>query len=87
MERFLLGDIHVNYLHKEIKYIFIAHGLDQLIKVPTCVTRETKILIDVIMTNNRSSVQHTKVIPLSLSDHDCVKCVRKINHPKHHSEQ
>ena len=86
METFLLGDINVNYLtkssHKEIKHIFITHGFDQLIKVPTRITRETKTLIDVIMTNDGSSVQQTKVIPLSLSDHDCVTCVRKINHRK-----
>ena len=34
------------------------------------------------MTNTRSNVHHTKVLPLSLSDHDCVMCVRKINHRK-----
>ena len=45
-------------------------------------TQETKSLIDVIMTNTRSNVHHTKVLPLSLSDHDCVMCVRKINHRK-----
>ena len=43
-------------------------------------TQETKSLIDVIMTNTRSNVRHTKVLPLS--DHDCVMCVRKINHRK-----
>ena len=34
------------------------------------------------MTNTRSNVRHTKVLPLSLSDHDCIVCVRKINHRK-----
>ena len=34
------------------------------------------------MTNKRSNVHHTKVLPLSLSDYDCVMCVRKINHRK-----
>ena len=34
------------------------------------------------MTNTRSNVHHAKVLPLSLSDHDCVMCVRKINHRK-----
>ena len=86
METFLLADINVNYLvkssHKEIKELFITHGLHQLVKLPTRVTQETKSLIDVIMTNTRSNVHHTKVLPLSLSDHDCVTCVRKINHRK-----
>ena len=86
METFLLGDINVNYLvkssHKEIKELFITHGLHQLVKLPTRVTQETKSLIDVIMTNTRSNVHHTKVLALSLSDHDFVMCVRKINHRK-----
>ena len=49
-------------------------------------TQETKPLIDVIMKNMRLNVHHTKVLPLSLSDHDCAMCVRKINHQKCRSE-
>ena len=56
MEMFLQGDININYLvklsHKEIKELFITHGLHQLVKLPTRVTQETKSLIDV-MTNTR----------------------------------
>ena len=48
----------------------------------TRVTQETKSLIDVIMTNMHSNVHHTNVLPLSLSDHDCLMCVRKIDHRK-----
>ena len=86
METFLLGDINVNYLvkssHKEIKQLFIIHGLHQLVRLTTRVTQETKFLIDVIMTNTRSNVHHAKVLPLNLSDHHCVMCVRNINHRK-----
>ena len=67
-ETFLLGDINVNYLvkssHKEIKELFITHGLHQLVKLPTRVTQETKSLIDVVMTNTRSNVHHTKVFTI-----------------------
>ena len=86
METFLLGDINVNYLvkscHKEIKELFINHGLHQLVKLPTHVMQETESLLDVIMTNTSSNIHHTKVLPLSLSNHDCVMCVHKINHRK-----
>ena len=86
METFLLGDINVNYLvklsHKEIKELFITCGLHQLVKLPIRVTQETKSLIDVIMINTLSKVHHTKVLPLSLSDHEYVMCLRKINHRK-----
>lgn len=85
LETFLLGDINANYLqkasHKELKNILSSHGLKQLVKEPTRVTKDTKSLIDVILTNS-SHVQHTKVIPLSVSDHDCIGCTRKINHEK-----
>ena len=86
METFLLGDININYFtksnHIEIKDIFISHGLDQIVKAPIRLTKDTKTLIDVILRKNRSHVRYTKVIPLSLSDHDCVACVRKLNHSK-----
>ena len=86
MKTFLIGKINVNYLvklsHKEIKELFITHGLHQLVKLPTRVMQERKSFIDVIMTNTRSNVHNTKVLPLSLSDHDCVMCVRKINRRK-----
>ena len=66
LEPFLPGDINVNYLvkssHKEIKELFITHGLHKLIKLPIRVTQETKSLIDVIMTKTRSNVHHTKVL-------------------------
>ena len=39
-------------------------------------------LIDVIMSNKSSNISINNVIPLSLSDHDCIVCVRKINHKK-----
>ena len=86
METFLLGDINVNYLvnsfHKEIKELFITHGLHQFIKLQARVAQETKSLIDVIITNTRSNIHDTKFLPLSLKNHDCVMCVHKINHPK-----
>ena len=64
------------------KKFFITHGLHQLVKLSTHVTQETEFLIDVILTNTRSNVHHIKVLSLSLSDHDCVTCIRKINQRK-----
>ena len=46
------------------------------------VAQEKRSLIDLIMTNAFSNVPHTKVLPLSLNDHDSVMYVRKINHQK-----
>ena len=44
-------------------------------------------MIDLIFTNNESKIAYVDVLPLSLSDHDCVGCVRKINHQKFPSRQ
>ncbi|XP_057299399.1 uncharacterized protein LOC130630019 [Hydractinia symbiolongicarpus] len=86
METFLLGDINANYnvksSHKELKEIIKSQGFYQIVEKATRITAETKTLIDVILTNKRSNVKVTDVIPLSLSDHDCVLCVTKINHNK-----
>ena len=39
MEIMLMGDLNIDYLsntdHREIKYIFLLHGLTQIIKSPT----------------------------------------------------
>ena len=39
-------------------------------------------LIDIIA-SNRENISKTDVIPLSISDHDMLICVRKINHMKY----
>ena len=86
MEKFLPGDTNGNYCvkscHNKIKELFIFHGVHQLNELPTRVTQEAKSLIDVIMTNTRSNVQHIELLPSSLNDHDCVMSARKINHQK-----
>ena len=46
------------------------------------VWRKKQNLQLMLLWQTRSNVHHTKVLPLSLSDHDCVMCVSKINHRK-----
>ena len=82
-ELILMGDINVNFLnrndHKDIKDILKVNGLKQLISKPTRVTPTTSTLIDVITSNNPVAISNTDVIPSSMSDHDIIGCVRKIN--------
>ena len=84
-ELILLGDMNVNYLVKddqnEIKSVTSSHGIEQLIKQPTRfdLTHRTSTLIDIIGTNNTSNKYFvSRVIPLSMGDHDMVRCLRKI---------
>jgi len=85
-ETILLGDTNVNYLkrtdNRDIKDIIAAQGYYQLIKDPTRVTSSSSSLIDVLLTNKPSTISNTDVIPLSISDHDCITCTRKLNNAR-----
>ena len=86
-EIIILGDFNVDYLkpndNKEIKSIFQLFGLKQLIKTATRITNESSTLIDLIATNNPQSISKSNVFATSISDHDMVGCIRKINHFKY----
>ena len=91
MEVILTGDLNINYLKKDdhqcLKEIFSVQSLKQIVNKSTRVTKESSTMIDLIFTNNKSTIAHVDVLPLCLSDHDCVGCVRKINHQKFPSRQ
>ena len=86
-EVILTGDLNVNYLkakdHHEIKAVIASAGLKQLIKKPTRIDGETKTLIDIFATNNPFVIKDTNVIPTSISDHEMIGAVRKLNCKKH----
>ena len=89
-EVILLGDMNVDYLkrndNKDIKSIIAENGFTQVIKSPTRITKESKSLIDIIATNRPESISSSIVFPSSISDHDLVGCMRKINHQKYTSK-
>jgi hypothetical protein len=49
-----------------------SFNLSQLINQPTRVTENSKTLIDVFLTSTPNLVAETKVVPVSISDHDLV---------------
>jgi hypothetical protein len=85
-EIILLGDFNINYKkrndHRELKMIFQSHGLLQLVKTDTRVTKGTSSLIDLIFTNTSSLIITCDVIPSDISDHHMVACIRKKNYQK-----
>lgn len=85
-EVIILGDFNTNYLsskdNKDVKDLLRQHGFTQLIKQPTRVTMNTSTLIDIIATNNPTTIADTCVHPTSISDHDMVACLRKLNNKK-----
>ena len=81
-EIIVLGDFNTDLLKKDnktIKDTFKLNGFTQLIKRATRITKDTETLIDLIATNNPSVISCTEVLPTSLSDHDMVCCLRKLN--------
>ena len=50
-----MGDVNCDYFvkdnHKEIKYIFTAFGLKQLVTKPKRITENSSTLIGVVLTN------------------------------------
>ena len=85
-----MGDTNINYLdknnHNDIKDIFMLNGYKQLVTKATWITENSKTLIDKIFTNKPENISKTDTIPTSLSDHDMVGCVRKLNHLKYESK-
>ena len=79
-ETILLWDFNVNYIkkndHREEKGILASHGFKQLTKDPTRVKSDSTTLIDVLLSSRPSNISKTSVVPLSISDHSCITCVR-----------
>ena len=88
-EVIMLGDFNVNYKKRweniEFKTTITQNGFKQLIKKPTRITQTSSTLIDLIITNKPSTISKSDVIATSLSDHDMVACVRKLNPQKFES--
>ena len=64
----------------------MLNGYKQLVTKATRITENSKTLIDTIFTNKPGNISKTDTIPNSLSDHNMVGCVRKLNHLKYESK-
>ena len=75
---YILGDLNCNMLDgndpacQSLTKFCSSFNLSQLIKQSTRVTENSKTLIDVFLTSTPNLVAETKVIPVSISDHDLV---------------
>ena len=83
----IIRDFNVNYVkaneHKDLKALFGLYGFSQTIKKATRITRESSTLIDLIASNNPSTISKYGVFQSSLYDHDMVGCIRKFYHVKY----
>ena len=85
-ERLITGDFNSDFLDasssnstKDMKRILSSFNLRQLIDKETRITKESSTLLDFFATNSPKNVTVAQVIPSTLSDHDLLVVVRKIN--------
>ena len=63
----------------------MLYDYKQLFTKANRITKDSKTLID-IFTNKLENISKPNTIPTTLSDHDMVGCVRKLNHLKYESK-
>ena len=77
----IMGDVNCDYFvkddHKEVKHIFTAFGLKQLVTKPTRITENSSTLIDVVLTNTPENISQCDTLLSSLSDHEMIGFIRK----------
>ena len=64
---------------KELQEIFRNFGLTQLIDKVTKTAKESSTLLDLLASNSLGNITFTNVVASSLSDHDMLIALRKIN--------
>ena len=75
---YILGDLTCNALNtcdmggQTLLNFCKAYNLTQVINEPTRITESSKSLIDIILVSNKNVVKESKVLPVSISDHDLV---------------
>ena len=85
-ETIILGDLNCNYLDSKsnvsIKDLSNLRSYKQIIKTATRIAKDSSTRIDMILTNRPDNVINVNSIISSLSDHNVIKCVRKLNNIK-----
>ena len=85
-ETVILGDLNCNYLDNKnnllIKDLFRLRGYKETIKTATWIAKDSSTFIDVILTNPPHNMINTNSIISSLSDHNVIKWVNKLNNIK-----
>ena len=85
-ETVILGDLNCNYLDNNnnllIKDLFKLRGYKETIKTATWIAKDSSTFIDVILTNPPHNMINPNSIISSLSDHNVIKWVNKLNNIK-----
>ena len=85
-EVYILGDFNIDLSKKgrsisnsikKYREFCAQHGLKQLIKNPTRITKNTSTILDHILTNSEDKIFQVDTLDIGLSDHQLIYCTRK----------
>ena len=86
-EVYILGDLNINLINsqkhtpngiKRYKEFCSLHGIEQLLNLPTRITKNSSSLLDHDLTNSADRISQFGIINVGLSDHQLIYCTRKI---------
>ena len=95
-EVYIMGDMNINmdknntnntYIRNEYNELCTSHGISQIIKSYTHVTKTSSSLIDHILTNSQEHISQSGVIETTFSDHFSIFCTRKITRNKYNKHK
>ena len=86
-EVYILGDLNINLINsqkhtpngtKRYKEFCSLHGIEQLLTLPTRITKNSSSLLDHVLTNSADRISQFGIVNIGLSDHQLIYCTRKI---------
>ena len=86
-EVYILGDLNINLINsqqhtpnriKQYKEFCSLHGIEQLLTLPTCITKNLLSLLDHVLTNSADRISQFGIVNVGLSDHQLIYCTRKV---------
>ena len=95
-ETYIMGDMNINMdkidtnnssIINEYNEFCKTHGLLQIIKSHTHVTKTSSSIIDHILTNSQDRISQSGIIETTFSDHYSIFCTRKFTRNKHNKHK
>ena len=86
-EVYISGDLNINLINsqkhtpngiKRYKEFCSLPGIEQLLTLPTRITKNSSSLLDHVLTNSADRISQFGIVNVGLSDHQLIYCTRKI---------
>ena len=86
-EVYISGDLNINLINsqkhtpngiKRYKEFCSLYGIEQLLTLPTRITKNSSSLLDHVLTNSADRISQFGIVNVGLSDHQLIYCTRKV---------